>query len=95
MADVISRLADPRIAAGRSVLGERQDYTGRHPFNHERGMESAFPRTPDFWESRAERKTRLYATAKRWAQRLPGEKGEDHARTYRRMIEAFLGALRT
>lgn len=49
---------------------------------------------PDFWESRQDRKTRLYAAAHRWALRLPGEKGEDHKRTYKQMIGNLLGALR-
>lgn len=52
---------------------------------------------PDFFieESKAQRKTRLYAAARRWAQRLPNETGEDHRRTYDRMMQNFLGALRT
>ncbi len=45
-------------------------------------------------ETREQKKTRLYAAAKRWAERLPGEKGEDHRRTYERLIGNLLGALR-
>ena len=52
---------------------------------------------PDFFieETKSQRKTRLYAAARRWAQRLPNETGEDHRRTYDRMMQNFLGALRT
>ena len=49
---------------------------------------------PDFFETREQRKARLFAAAKRWAVRLPGETGDDHRRTYDRMIGSLLGALR-
>ena len=54
------------------------------------------PDHPDLFipETRELKKTRLYAAAKRWAQRLPHETGEDHRRTYDRMMQNFLGALR-
>lgn len=54
-------------------------------------------RTPDLFtiETREQKRARLYAAATRWAKRLPSESGEDHRRTYQRMIGNFLAALKT
>ena len=51
---------------------------------------------PDFFieETKSQRKTRLFAAARRWAIRLPHETGEDHAKTYRLLIGNLLAALR-
>ena len=53
--------------------------------------------TPDLFkaETRGERKARLFAAAGRWATRLPSETGDDHRRTYERLIGNLLAALRS
>lgn len=43
---------------------------------------------------RSEVKTRYYAAAKRWADRLPLERGHARKKCYRLMIENFKAALR-
>ena len=54
-------------------------------------------RGPDLFtpETRAQKKARLYAAALRWAHRLPSESGEDHRRTYSRLIGNLIAALKT
>lgn len=54
------------------------------------------PDHPDLFkeETRSQKRARLYAAALRWATRLPGERGEDHRRTYSRLIGNLLAALR-
>ena len=53
--------------------------------------------TPDLFtpETRAQKKARLFAAALRWAHRLPAESGEDHRRTYSRLIGNLIAALKT
>lgn len=91
------RLTDANVFTERPGPGEQAILPDVHLPTAGRARNLSIPATPDLFrpETRDERKTRLYAAAKRWAQRLPAESGEDHAKTYRLMLGNLLGALRS
>lgn len=92
----VRSMADATTFTERPGPGDRELLPAVHSLTASGARNLPLPATPDLFrpETRAERKTRLFAAAKRWAERLPFESGDDHRRTYERLISNLLGALR-